>query len=355
MLASLEEPLVEFMEKAKTMRLDVIYIGIARKRLDDLKAIRQAWVETLPVNSIYPTTSELTRLPLVQNIFDNLAKDENLTEANLESIRLELDNLNIEWQKNIKDELIELVSKGSEDAVDPETALNLATTFFACMTCYPLRFLRYPNVLMHKCATTLNWRSSNEGDFETRFLRKHCKETFWNSKGDIVIKPEHTAFIAELVRLAGLDPKRATLQEMDALDPIFECVSCNTFVQGRATMTWKTAVCSFLYFIFLIYFILLMVSVKLVHCFTAEPHREWRGAVNTKFEPILLEDSEAAVIRPRMKEANERNLRGRDEDYYLRHMVSVRCKKTGDFLELWKHLKEKWVMSNYFFPASRIY
>jgi hypothetical protein len=81
-----------------------------------------------------------------------------------------------------------------------------------------------------------------KGDLETRFLRQHCKETLWNYKGDIVIKPEHTAFVAELVRLAGLDPKTATVQEMDALDPIFECVHCNSFALGRATMTWKTAV-----------------------------------------------------------------------------------------------------------------
>jgi hypothetical protein len=242
-LASLEEPLVEFMQKAKTSRLDTIYIGIASKRVNDLKAIRQAWVENLPANSIYPTTSEFTRLPLVQNIFGKLAKDENLTEADLESIRVALDDLNIEWQGKIKNELFQIVSKSSEDTVlDPQTALNLATTFFACTTCYRSRFLRYPNVLMHKCATALDWKSSHEGDLETRFLRQHCKETLWNYKGDIVIKPEHTAFVAELVRLAGLDPKTATVQEMDALDPIFECVHCNSFALGRATMTWKTAV-----------------------------------------------------------------------------------------------------------------
>lgn len=242
-LASLEEPLVEFMQKAKTSRLDNIYVGIASKRVNDLKAIRQAWIENLPANSIYPTTSEFTRLPLVQNIFGNLAKDENLTEADLESIRVALDDLNIEWQDKIKNELVEIISKNSEDTVlDPQTVLNLATTFFACTTCYRSRFLRYPNVIMHKCATALDWKSSHEGDLETRFLRQHCKETFWNYKGDIVIKPEHTAFVAELVRLAGLDPKTATVQEMDALDPIFECVHCNSFALGRATMTWKTAV-----------------------------------------------------------------------------------------------------------------
>jgi len=330
------------MKSAKAKRLESLYLGIAGKRLNDLKAIRNAWIESLPANSIYPTCSELMRLPFVQNIFDNLTKEDKLTEAHLESIRLALDDLNVEWQENIKNELIEIVSSSSEDTVDPETALDLATTFFACTTCYRLRFLRYPNVIMHKCTTTLDWQSSNEGDKQTRFLRNHFKETLWNTKKDIVIRPEHTAFVAELVRLAGLDPKTATVQEMDALDPIFECVSCNHFLQGRATMTWKTAVCPL--FIPLV-FLTDALSDKLLHCFMA--HRESGSAVHTKFEPILLADSEATVIRPRMKEENERRLRVPKEDYYPRDrlMVCVRCKKTGGFLDLWRHMKEAWVIS----------
>lgn len=93
-------------------------------------------------------------------------------------------------------------------------------------------------------------------------------------------------------------------------------------------------------------------SVKLVHCFTGQPHRELKGTANIKFEPILLEDSEATVIRPRMKEENERRLRDRDQDDYFveKHMVCVRCKKAGGFLELWRHLKEEWVYLEYLLP-----
>jgi hypothetical protein len=47
-----------------------------------------------------------------------------------------------------------------------------------------------------------------------------------------------------IVSMAGLDPKTATAQDMDALDPIFECIACNSFTEGRATMTWMTTVCS---------------------------------------------------------------------------------------------------------------
>ena len=87
------------------------------------------------------------------------------------------------------------------------------------------------------------------------------------------------------------------------------------------------------------------------------PHRATEGSTKTTFKPILLEDSEATIIRPRMKEENERRLRVPNEDYYLRErsMVCVRCKRTGGFLDLWGHMKEGCVIPKYFFLASRIY
>ncbi|KIM49548.1 hypothetical protein M413DRAFT_21749 [Hebeloma cylindrosporum] len=325
-LGSLEQPLITFMEGAKARRLDSIHMGIASKRLNDLRAVRQAWVETLPANSIYPTSSELMRLPFVKDIFDNLSKGESLTEANLESVRLELDDLNVEWQENIKNELVEIASKGYEDdPVDPETVLTLATTFFACKTCYRVRLLRYPNILMHKCATTLDWQSSHEGEPEARFLKRHFQETFWNAKGHIVCEPAHRAFVVELVRLAGLDPVTATAGDMDAVDPIFECVPCNSVTKGRATMSWKTAV---------------------DHRFASDQHRDSTVTVKEIFKPVLLDESEASVVRPRMREEKERKLRDEEYNCYRNGMVCTRCKKTGNFLLLWKHFREEHKISN---------
>jgi hypothetical protein len=115
---------------------------------------------------------------------------------------------------------------------------------------------------MHKCATDLEWGMMDgldEVDPETKFLRRFYKETLWNASGCILINPHHTAFLTLIIRLAGLDPKSATLQEMDALDPIFECVFCNSFIKGRATMTWKGAVCPSFIFLSCIVLVLLMV------------------------------------------------------------------------------------------------
>src|SRR5437899_3364464 len=114
------------MEEVKSKRLGAIRLGIAKKRLNDVDVIREAWVANLPANSIYPTIGELMRLPFIRNIVYSLDKDENFTEAHLEDIRLELDDLNVEWQENIKDKLIEIVSQSSEDAIDHQTVLNLA-------------------------------------------------------------------------------------------------------------------------------------------------------------------------------------------------------------------------------------
>jgi len=60
------------------------------------------------------------------------------------------------------------------------------------------------------------------------------------------------------------------------------------------------------------------------------------------FEPILLDESEAQLIRPRMRDARERVLR-RVSPYNFNSPVIVCaiCKQRGSFLDLWLHLKKE--------------
>ena len=65
------------------------------------------------------------------------------------------------------------------------------------------------------------------------------------------------------------------------------------------------------------------------------------------FEPILLDESEAQLIRPRMRDARERLLR-RASPYDFNSsstmIVCAICKQRGSFAELWLHLKQEWVI-----------
>lgn len=60
------------------------------------------------------------------------------------------------------------------------------------------------------------------------------------------------------------------------------------------------------------------------------------------FEPILLNESEAQLIRPRMRDARERVLRRVSRhDSNNTVIVCAICKQRGSFTDLWLHLKQE--------------
>lgn len=244
-LASLDEHLIAFMEGVKAERLEREHRAITDKRLGDLRKARDHCIAALPVNCIHPTAGELFLLPFIQGIVATLSPTASFSEDDLDLIKGSFNDINQQWQKGVESKLREIASNGYKENVNPETVVGLATTFFVCTSC-SLRYLRYPGVLMHKCPSKANFVDTWEGDLDYMIGSPKLSEgeTYWNNEGTIVVKPEQTEFMASVVSMTGLDPKTATAQDMDALDPIFECVSCNDFHEGRTTMSWMTTVWS---------------------------------------------------------------------------------------------------------------
>lgn len=89
---------------------------------------------------------------------------------------------------------------------------------------------------MHSCTRTFNHSETDH----LKDLRSN--EILWNSNKRLGVEKAHVEFIGGLLHMIGLDPKTTKVQEMDVLDPIFECVPCNSMREGRATMSWKTTV-----------------------------------------------------------------------------------------------------------------
>ena len=234
------------MEAMKSQRLESERRALLSERLAVLNTVRETCVSTLPANATYPTTADLFRIPFVRNIIDTVpAATGDFTSDDLEPVSLSFDVLNLQWQKEIGHKLVGLIqaAEGSDaqDSLDAEAVLNLATSFFSCKACP--RFLRYPAILMHPCATKYNYQAPEKGDPDHLYIAEIRRETFWNTNHNVSMKPEHVAFVSRLLDMVGLDPKTATAQEMDNLNPIFECISCNSLSEGRAIMSWKTAVC----------------------------------------------------------------------------------------------------------------
>jgi len=244
-LFSLDEPLIRFMEDIKIQRLQKERRAFLKERLAALNSVRETCVSTLPANAICPTTSELFRLPFVRDIIDSVPATGDFTIDDLKPVNLSFDVLNVQWQKEIELKLLGLIQAvggpNVQNSLDAAAVLNLATSFFSCGSCN--RFLRYPAILIHSCATKYNYRFPEKDDFDQSYIAETRGETFWNANQYISMKQEHVVVVSRLLDMVGLDSKAATIQEMNNLNPIFECISCNSLSEGRAVMSWQTAVC----------------------------------------------------------------------------------------------------------------
>jgi hypothetical protein len=193
-----------------------------------------------PGISIYPNTAEFFRIPAVRNLIDSVPNTSPFTQDNLAPIQDDFPNLMRWWRQDMELKLIDLICKKpfNREGIDREYFFNLATSLFSCSKCS--RFLRHPDVVMHACATLPFLR---EGlDLDTTILTRTLDETFWNVNGCITVNVAHVALLVRLLIMANLTSATTTIQELNARNPIFECISCNDERMGRATMTWARVV-----------------------------------------------------------------------------------------------------------------
>ena len=189
-------------------------------------------------NRIFPTTAELFRIPAVRNLIDSVPNTSPFSKDTLAAIHLP--TLMHWWRQDIELKLIDLICGHiNREAIDRQYMFNLATSFFSCSKCS--RFLRYPDVVMHACATLPFL--PQDSDLDTVILTATLGETFWNLNGFITVNVAHVALLVRLLGMANLNRVTTTTQELNARDPIFECICCNDERIGRATMTWAQVVC----------------------------------------------------------------------------------------------------------------
>jgi hypothetical protein len=246
-LDGLDAQINAYMESVKKRRLKQERLTFLGDRLPILKKVHNDHLLKFP-------TSERYWYPMASELFLYEAKIQDIvndTSSTLESMKEQLmltlpeiypDAIN-QLIRRIDDQLLELiVASRPGEVIDRETVLGLATTVFQCTNCdkhsSSERILRYNEAVLHSCTRNADFPAGCQDSY---FIEKFLEEKY-RSHDRLTVLDSALWFVPNLVVLCGLDPRTATTQMMDDLDPIFECIPCGSPGLGRATMTWLRAV-----------------------------------------------------------------------------------------------------------------
>jgi hypothetical protein len=251
-LVRLDAQINEYMEIVKERRLKRERLAFLKDRLPILQKVHNDHILTYPTTERYwyPMASELfLHEPKIQDIVND-------TSSTLESMKERLtltlpeiypDAIN-QLIRRIDDQLLEvIIASRPGEVIDRETVFGLATTVFQCSNCdtkfssfQRQRILRYNEAILHSCTRKAKFPAGCRDGF---FIEKLTEEKHRSHRLDrLTVSKTAITIVPILAKLCGFEPLTATTQMMDDLDPVFECISCGSQEQGRATMTWLGAV-----------------------------------------------------------------------------------------------------------------
>lgn len=182
--------------------------------------------------------------------------------------------LALRWDADRKQELTDYILTHLPNFTPDVDPLELAVAFFACKTrCQPVfATVRYPAILAHRCLLGDCFRLSScardefeQGDVYTRTTNSltwsaHDAQAYADGAGLLSVRvPFHLAQLAatgeadarqlmntmrRIVAALGLDPARATFDELQECGTWLRCVTCETadpadWIRARS---WRTAV-----------------------------------------------------------------------------------------------------------------
>ncbi|KAF8963395.1 hypothetical protein BDZ97DRAFT_1820622 [Flammula alnicola] len=313
-LSNLEPVLDEYMAAAKSQRLEQEYRTCLEEREPILREAYEEYVaSTFAADAVYPTAGELLFDSAVEDCIQKTPTADFTKELLHTTMRSAFPTIAQKWKENNDGKLRELIAEacGPEYVFNPHTVLHLATTFFSCSSCGQCRdSFQYPRVLMHSCSKWAGY-SYWSPDAHTRIIGYVLNDGHWNRSKVISFKKESLQLMTHVVRMCGFDPATTTARKMDEVAPIIECVSCNDVREGRATMSWKAVI---------------------EHQRTT--HKK-DGKNEMKLE--VLNEPESTGVKEQM---NKLEGRRRADERYL-DMACAHCKKTGNTVDLAKHVKKE--------------
>ncbi|KAL1754828.1 hypothetical protein FB107DRAFT_214925 [Schizophyllum commune] len=214
MWLQIKDELVEFLQDVKRERLEGEMREAHTARYELLVDVYRDYRLAQPLNAILPNVGDIALLDEVTRIIEDTPPDVELTSAALRAV---LDGIPQsffdDWRQRCDTALVTVLNSARRKKRATKADLKLATTVFALKEGRSLE-LPYPLVLLSNDVTEIGYLSAKEtqkGDVSTL-----CGHKPW-STDDLGISYYHIA--KKVVKLAGLDPLRATPEDMDRLDP----------------------------------------------------------------------------------------------------------------------------------------
>ncbi|KAF9075689.1 hypothetical protein BDP27DRAFT_1314336 [Rhodocollybia butyracea] len=240
----MKDELVQLLSQHKTTRLAEELRAIRELRysllLKEYKDIQNMSDQREP----FPPSGDI----VMNKIFYDLVSkpvEEDLTAGFFKSqLSQHLPRVLDEWRSAKTKELVKLMQKSRPEATEAD--LHLPTTLFECQSCP--RFLgtimHFPQMFYHTCFT----RTQVSGDNHERLMAYHSRyaeyaEGPWMADNlNLLVNEARLELVKTITKACSLDPNEATVEDLDLVDPLIECVTCAVY-GGRLFMRWPSAVC----------------------------------------------------------------------------------------------------------------
>ncbi|PPQ96934.1 hypothetical protein CVT26_005938 [Gymnopilus dilepis] len=305
-LSRLEPFINKYMDGIKAERLTGERKGVLIPFLKKKLPIYDTFFLSLSTDSPYPPICEILQDPMVRRIIEK--ELDAPASSNLDWVST-FRGVTGRWQRRTECTLelltAEACSEDKKGLFDRGMVLDLATTWFSCTKCNSV--MRHPRVLVHGCATSGCVRI-DRSDAYVLAVDALVHRSLYNSQGCIQLQRHNYTFMTQVVQLCGLDPKITTAQEMDAMNPVIECLTCNDPRNGRTVMLWRRV---------------------LTHL-RDERHKE----VDAKLD--LVSEADKHIVLERMSEIQTRQKhQPGNQGLRCRH-----CRVEGNIVDLIKHVEE---------------
>ncbi|TRM61375.1 hypothetical protein BD626DRAFT_85719 [Schizophyllum amplum] len=223
----IKDEMVEFMEQMKAARLS----QALRARYELLSKTYRTFCRDKPLRTVFPGVGDIITIAEVAIMIEDTPYDVKLTEADLRAVLDAIpESYFANWRAVCDTALVKLLNSARRKDYATEADLDLASTVFG-IEGRNRRYdkdLPYPLVLVSEELTRVSPNGSSVAEPNVGLGQQA-----WSADRLIV----STRDIAKLlVELARLDPRRATCEDMDDVDPWYACFGD----QDSHPTTWAT-------------------------------------------------------------------------------------------------------------------